>query len=282
MKKNCAVYKMIDFSPSEGHLYISIMHGQKETSNLSVQLNSRKNKNLKIDLPIKVYGDYVEISVSIDDLFNGYIIKTEEVWDLSFYNDVEKIDICLDGFKSFMTDYYPMKQRLYIAKPYITGLNTIAVFIKQDNFSFDLEHFEQKDEFTKLDIKLQGKYIKDFDSRIKYSTLYFKKRAKKLSEDEYEYISHTLSKIDFKASTNNIIHANCSFKECFKYEVLPQKKNPLDGFIVLEDYRNGKIELPLVIETTWDSKPYVGIDKNIKACWFKNYQGAIGICTNKR
>lgn len=282
MKNNKAVYKMIDFSNSDGTLYLCIHYPNNNSSRLRFQLMLRQNRQTKIDIPIKVYGNYIEISLSVEEIFKDYIIKSEEVWDFYLYNDTEEIEISLDNFTSFMTDYYPMKERIYIVKPYVTGLNKIALFIKSDTFTFNLESFEQQGDITNLDISIQGKYIKNMDDVIKHGRLYFKKRLKKIGDNEYEYPDKTLTNIEFKAIVNNIISTRCSFEECLKYETLPQKKNPLDGYIVLKDFKKEEIELPLIVETSWNNKPYVKIDKNIKACWFKNYQNALGICTNKR
>ena len=142
MKNNKAVYKMIDFSNSDGTLYLCIHYPNNNSSRLRFQLMLRQNRQTKIDIPIKVYGNYIEISLSVEEIFKDYIIKSEEVWDFYLYNDTEEIEISLDNFTSFMTDYYPMKERIYIVKPYVTGLNKIALFIKSDTFTFNLESFE--------------------------------------------------------------------------------------------------------------------------------------------
>lgn len=127
-----AVYKMIDFSKEEGHLFISIKHNCKNNDNLKMRLIYRENMNKIIDLPIKKYGFHLEASIKVDDIFSTFKINKEQVWDIWLYYNDEKIDIALESFQNFMTDYYPMKGYSYIVKPYVTGFNTIALFIKKD------------------------------------------------------------------------------------------------------------------------------------------------------
>lgn len=127
-----AVYKMIDFSKEEGHLFISIKHNCKNNEKVILRLIGRDNINKIIDLPIKKYGFHLEASINVDDIFSTFKINKEQVWDIYLYDNDEKIDIALENFKNFMTDYYPMKGYSYIVKPYVTGLTTIALFIKKD------------------------------------------------------------------------------------------------------------------------------------------------------
>lgn len=127
-----AVYKMIDFSKEEGHLFISIKHNCKNNRNVILRLICRNNINNIIELPIKKYGFHLEVSINVDDIFNTFKINKEQVWDICLYDNYERIDIDLENFQNFMTDYYPMKEYSYIVKPYVTGLNTIALFIKKD------------------------------------------------------------------------------------------------------------------------------------------------------
>lgn len=126
------VYKMIDFSKEEGHLFISVKHNCKNNDNVKMRLICRGNINNIIELPIKKYGFHLEASIYIDNIFSTFKIDKEQVWDICLYDNDEKIDIALGDFKNFMTDYYPMEGYSYIVKPYVTGFNTIAIFIKKD------------------------------------------------------------------------------------------------------------------------------------------------------
>lgn len=275
-----AKYRMIDFSRDDGFLFISILY-VNNNKNIDAHLVSRKNKNRKIYLPIKRYGKYIEISISMDEIFNNTVFIEDETWDIMLSCEDKKIEIDLDIYSNFMTDYYPLKERIYIVKPYITGFGSVSLFVKQDNLKLELKSFEYCKDITRLSLEIRGDYIKNLDSIINRADLLFKKRKEKISEEEYKYSEDSAVSIGLNKPVDSIISTQCSFSECFRDEKLPLCKNPLDGFLDIVDEKGELIELPLVLETVWDSLPYVKLNNRNKACWFKNYLNGLGICTNK-
>lgn len=279
-KVNNAVYKMIDFSKDEGQLFIAIKHNCSNNKELTIQLRSRENKNMKISIPAVKYGSYLEASVNVDKIFSILNIKEESVWDIYLYDAERRIDISIEPFKNFMTDYYPMKERLYIVKPYVTGMGTIALFIKKDKITFNMDSFEKNEDNYNLSIGVRGAYINDIDSRVKEASIYFRKRGKLIGKNEYTHYKDTLSMVNSNCINNNKLGFDINFEELLKYEVLPLTKNPLDGFIKITDIKGSEFELPLVVKTAWKDRPYINVTNNIKACLFKNYLDALSICTN--
>lgn len=279
-KNKNAVYKMIDFSKDDGQLFIAIKHNCSNNKELTIQLRSRENKNMKIGIPVVKYGSYLEASVNVDKIFSILNIKEECIWDIHLYDAENRIDISIEPFKNFMTDYYSMKERLYIVKPYVTGMGTISLFIKKDKITFNMDSFEKNNDNYNLSIGVRGEYIDDIDSRIKEASIYFRKREKLIGKDEYVYCKDTLSIVNSNYISNNKLGFNINFEEVLRYEVLPVTKNPLDGFIKIIDIKGSEFELPLVVKTEWKDRPYINVNNNIKACLFKNYLDALSICTN--
>ena len=212
-----AVYKMIDFSKDDGQVFIAIKHNCSNNKELTIQLRSRENKNIKIDIPVVKYGSYLEASFNVDKIFNVLNIKEENIWDIHLYDNGVRLNLSIEPFKNFMTDYYPMKERLYIVKPYVTGVGTIALFIKKDTIKFNIESFKENNDNYNLSIGVRGNYIKDIESIIKEATIYFKKREKCIGKDEYVYCKDTLSKVNCNNISNNKLEFIIDFKEILKY-----------------------------------------------------------------
>lgn len=275
-----SVYKMIDFSKEDGQLFIAIKHNCSNNKNLTIQLRSREHNNIKVDIPSIKYGSYLEASINVDELFSVLDINEKSVWDIHLYNNGVRLNLSIEPFKNFMVDYYPLKERLFIVKPYVTGMGTIALFMKKETIKFTMNALKENSDNYSLSIGMNNKYIKNIDSRIKEATIYFKKRERFISKDKYLYCKDTLSKVNSHCIKNNKLEFNIDFKKVLKHEVLPTVKNPLDGFIKIVDIKGAEIELPLVIKTEWKDKPYIDVNGKVSACLFKNYLDALSICTN--
>ncbi|MGL5153028.1 MAG: hypothetical protein ACRC7N_20915 [Clostridium sp.] len=122
------VFKMIDFSSEDGELYLSIQYEENKPYELCL-VNREDNEKRKI-INGRNYGDYIEISQNIKDIFSENEVSKKEVWDIRVLKNEKEIEIDLGKHKKFMVDYFNYKSIPYKIKPYITADNTLAIFIK--------------------------------------------------------------------------------------------------------------------------------------------------------
>ena len=281
MNRNIAVYKMIDFSRMDGVLFLSIYYPKNQATQLTAQLRLRQNHRVTMQLPIKVYGDYIELLIQTNQVFEQFQITNEEVWDFCLLDHNVEVELNLGDFTSYMTDYYAIEKSLYIVKPYITGSHKLALYFKKEHFEFKLTQFNQINDETIIELKIKGDYISDIQKHLESVMVYFKERKNKENQEDYKYLQYSDIFIEFELKNDGQLRATSDSKKLFNNINLPLSKYPLDGFICLKDLNHMEYQQPFIIETTWRSKKYVPINQKVKACWFKNYSDAISICTNK-